>query len=98
MMFANNKAEKPMTEREVVAQSMTFLLAGYETTSAVLAFLVHSLAHNQDVQSKLADEIDQKIGKVKLYFLRSYIILTVMNFLLIVNQCKNPILLHLKCI
>ncbi|XP_060565718.1 cytochrome P450 3A24-like [Ruditapes philippinarum] len=50
---------RPMTEREVVAQSMTFLLAGYETTSAVLAFLTHVLATNDGVQDRLCEEIDE---------------------------------------
>ena len=48
-----------MSEREIIAQSMTFLLAGYETTSAVLAFLTHVLATNDDVQDKLCEEIDE---------------------------------------
>lgn len=53
-----------MTDREIVAQSMTFLLAGYETTSAVLAFLSRVLAENPDVQSRLQKEIDCAVGKV----------------------------------
>nr|KAG5704131.1 hypothetical protein BaRGS_009661 [Batillaria attramentaria] len=52
-----------MTEREIVAQSMTFLLAGYETTSAVLAFLSHALAQTPDVQARLQKEIDARVGK-----------------------------------
>lgn len=55
---------RQMTDREIVAQSMTFLLAGYETTSAVLAFLARVLAENPDVQSRLHKEIDDAIGKV----------------------------------
>ena len=50
-----------MSEREIVAQSLTFLLAGYETTSAVLAYLTHTLATHLDVQAKLCDEIDDVI-------------------------------------
>lgn len=57
-----------MSEREIVAQSLTFLLAGYETTSAVLAFLTHLLARHPEVQSRVSDEILNKIGKVR-YFL-----------------------------
>lgn len=57
-----------MSEREIVAQSMTFLLAGYETTSAVLAFLTHTLAANPDVQVKLCQEIDDVLkGKEVTY-------------------------------
>lgn len=63
MLFSDKKAGEPMTEREIVAQSITFLLAGYETTSAVLSFLTHLLAHNQNVQKRLSEEIEEKIGK-----------------------------------
>lgn len=56
--------KKAMTDREVVAQSMTFLLAGYETTSTVLAFFSHVLALHPDVHKKLSKEIEQKVGQV----------------------------------
>ena len=59
---------QPMSEREVVAQSMTFLLAGYETTSAVLAFLTHTLAALPEVQIRLCQEIDEALkGKTVTY-------------------------------
>ncbi|BFZ02722.1 hypothetical protein BsWGS_05762 [Bradybaena similaris] len=51
-----------LTEREIVAQSMTFLLAGYETTSAVLAYLCHELAKHPDIQERLYREIVDNIG------------------------------------
>lgn len=58
-MLYPTKGEDGMENREVIAQSLTFLLAGYETTSAVLAFYCHLLAHNPDVQDKLRDEVKQ---------------------------------------
>lgn len=60
----DDKLHAKMTEREVVAQSLTFLLAGYETTSAVLALLSHLLAHNPHVQARLLQEIDSLPNKV----------------------------------
>ncbi|XP_067672070.1 cytochrome P450 3A11-like [Haliotis asinina] len=59
----NDPLKKPMTDREVVAQSMTFLLAGYETTSTVLAFFSHILAVHPDVHKKLTSEIEKKVGQ-----------------------------------
>lgn len=64
MIFPNadgkcRKDVRTMSEQEIVAQSITFLLAGYETTSAMLAFLTHVLATNDDVQDKLCEEIDE---------------------------------------
>ena len=65
---SKSKKVQPMTEREIVAQSLTFLLAGYETTSAVLAFLTHVLANNDLVQFRLCNEIDEVIkGKEVTY-------------------------------
>lgn len=65
MLFSKVKdGSSAFSEREIVAQSMTFLLAGYETTSTVLAFFSHVLAHNQSVQKKLFDEVDSTIGEV----------------------------------
>jgi cytochrome P450 len=58
-----------MTDREIVAQSMTFLLAGYETSSAVMAFLARMLAEHPEVQSRLQDEIDSMVGKVRIVLL-----------------------------
>ncbi|XP_061191534.1 cytochrome P450 3A4-like [Saccostrea echinata] len=64
MLFSKVKdGSSAFSEREIVAQSMTFLLAGYETTSTVLAFLSHVLAHNPCSQKKLAEEIDSIIGE-----------------------------------
>uniref|UniRef100_A0A2C9JFY0 Cytochrome P450 n=1 Tax=Biomphalaria glabrata TaxID=6526 RepID=A0A2C9JFY0_BIOGL len=53
----NDDACSPLTEQEIVAQSMTFLLAGYETTSAVLAYLCHEMAKHPKMQARLHQEI-----------------------------------------
>uniref|UniRef100_A0A452TXF6 Cytochrome P450 3A n=1 Tax=Ursus maritimus TaxID=29073 RepID=A0A452TXF6_URSMA len=42
----------------LVAQSIIFIFAGYETTSTSLSFLVYELATHPDVQQKLQEEID----------------------------------------
>ena len=41
---------------------MLFLLAGYETTSTALGFLMYDLAKNPDVQQKLVEEIDDNFS------------------------------------
>ncbi|KAL3877748.1 hypothetical protein ACJMK2_035410 [Sinanodonta woodiana] len=55
--------QRSMTDREIVAQSLTFLLAGYETTSAVLSFLTDLLSRNKAVHDRLCAEIDGVIGE-----------------------------------
>ncbi|EDO38297.1 predicted protein, partial [Nematostella vectensis] len=49
---------KHMTEAEVVAQCLIFLIAGYEGTNTTLTFVCYTLATNPDIQEKLQQEID----------------------------------------
>ena len=45
--------------QEMEAQSMLFLVAGFENTSAGLAFVAYELALHPDVQDKLRQEVDE---------------------------------------
>ena len=47
-----------MSDEEVVANSIGFLLAGNETTAITLSFASYQLALNPDIQEKLQSEID----------------------------------------
>uniref|UniRef100_F6SQM5 Cytochrome P450 3A n=1 Tax=Equus caballus TaxID=9796 RepID=F6SQM5_HORSE len=49
---------KALSDLELVAQSIIFIFAGYETTSSSLSFLMYFLATHPDVQQKLQEEID----------------------------------------
>ncbi|XP_022779926.1 uncharacterized protein LOC111321343 [Stylophora pistillata] len=44
---------------DIQAQSVVFLLAGYETSSTTLGFVCYHLAFDSHVQDKLRDEIDR---------------------------------------
>ena len=44
---------------DIQAQSLVFLLAGYETSSTTLGFVCYHLAIDAHVQDKLRAEIDQ---------------------------------------
>ena len=47
-----------LSDLELIAQSIIFIFAGYETTSSSLSFLMYLLATHPDVQQKLQKEID----------------------------------------
>ncbi|KAM4053508.1 cytochrome P450 3A24-like [Anomaloglossus baeobatrachus] len=49
---------KELTDTEIMAQGLIFIMAGYETTSTTLMFLAYHLATHPDVQTKLQEEID----------------------------------------
>ncbi|CAB3238024.1 unnamed protein product [Arctia plantaginis] len=53
------------SDNDLVAQAVIFLLAGFDTVSTAMTFIIHELALNPDVQEKLVQEIkeyDQKNG------------------------------------
>ena len=52
-------SSKGLTDHEIVAHSITFLLAGYETTSNALSYTSYLLALHPEVQEKLSREIEE---------------------------------------
>ncbi|XP_006859843.1 PREDICTED: cytochrome P450 3A8-like [Chrysochloris asiatica] len=51
-------SHKALTDLELVAQSIIFIFAGYETTSTALSFIMYLLATHPEIQEKLQKEID----------------------------------------
>ncbi|CAN2388683.1 acting on paired donors [Pristimantis euphronides] len=49
---------KELTDTEIMAQGLVFIIAGFETTSNTLMFLSYLLATHPDVQTKVQEEID----------------------------------------
>ncbi|KAK3740560.1 hypothetical protein QZH41_014951 [Actinostola sp. cb2023] len=50
---------KKLSDEELIAQLIGFLLAGHETTSTTLALVCYNLATKPDVQERLQQEIDR---------------------------------------
>ncbi|GJQ68870.1 Cyp6a9 [Trypoxylus dichotomus] len=52
-----------LTFEQIAAHAFVFFLAGFETSSTTMTFCLHELAFNQDIQSKLREEIRDTLKK-----------------------------------
>lgn len=48
-----------LSHEEILAQSILFFLAGYDTSANTLALFVYELACHSDIQDRLIKEIDE---------------------------------------
>ena len=55
--------KKTLSDKEILAQSVLFLAAGYETTATTLEFIAYNLATHPAVQDKLIKEVDSVLEK-----------------------------------
>jgi len=81
----NTKTSKVyLTDDLILAQSILFFLAGFDTTETLLMFAAYELALNPEVQEKLASEINQAVknnGKL------SYEVVNTLDYLdMVVNE------------
>ena len=53
-----------LSDKEIFAQALVFLIAGYETTSVLMSFFFYVMATEPVVQEKIYEEIHQEIGDV----------------------------------
>ena len=56
---SDSETQKGLEKGEIIADSVGFILAGYETTSTTLAFATYLLATNPEAQERLANEIHE---------------------------------------
>ncbi|XP_014666274.1 PREDICTED: cytochrome P450 3A19-like [Priapulus caudatus] len=58
----SGEVHKGLTDKQILAQSLVFFLAGYETTATLLSMWSYCLATNPEWQTKLQQEVDDVIG------------------------------------
>ena len=51
-----------LDDANIIAQCITFLIAGHETTSGLLSFALYALLKNPDVLARAYDEVDRVLG------------------------------------
>ena len=56
---SDGETQKGLERGAIVADSVGFILAGYETTSTALTFATYLLAANPEAQERLANEIHE---------------------------------------
>jgi cytochrome P450 len=62
LMLARDEDGQPMSERQLQDEVVTLLIAGHETTAVALSWTWYLLAHNPDVDAKLAAELRDVLG------------------------------------
>ena len=59
MKLDHAKKQGKVSEEEIVATAIVFLVAGYDTTGMTLSFLAYAMSKNPEVQERLHQEVDQ---------------------------------------
>ncbi len=53
-----------LNDKEILAQALIFMMAGYETTSVLMSFFFYVMTTEPIIQEKVYEEIQQEIGDV----------------------------------
>ncbi|KAK4874010.1 hypothetical protein RN001_013370 [Aquatica leii] len=68
LLRSDKKHKLELSDEDITAQAVIFLLGGFETSSSLMSFIAYELAMNEDIQKKLQEEIDETLdscnGKV----------------------------------
>ncbi|XP_030646274.1 cytochrome P450 3A19-like [Chanos chanos] len=86
-----DQTAKGLTDHEILSQSFTFILGGYETTSTTLTFLMYNLATNPDALRKLVEEIDMAFPNNAPVTYEKLMDLEYLDMVINESQCLLPI-------
>lgn len=61
----NEKDKEPLTDEEIIAESISFIVGGSDTTSSTMTNIFDFIARDDDIQQRLVDEINTAfLGKI----------------------------------
>ncbi|OTF73872.1 hypothetical protein BLA29_002944, partial [Euroglyphus maynei] len=89
-IFQEIIGSKFLNEEEIIAQSMIFLLAGYETTASTLTFCMYELAKHPNIQDKLYNEIKPLIERGEPFDLNNLMKLPYLDAVISETLRKHP--------
>jgi cytochrome P450/NADPH-cytochrome P450 reductase len=62
LTVVDRQSGEKLDDANIIAQCITFLIAGHETTSGLLSFALYALLKNPDVLARAYDEVDRVLG------------------------------------
>ena len=62
MLVGTDKQGNALPDHNIVAQCVTFLVAGHETTSGLLSFAIAYLLKHPEVVARAQEEVDRVLG------------------------------------
>jgi len=63
LIQASESADQGLTQQELISNVFVLFLAGHDTTSSALSWLVYELSRNQDIQERLYQQIISVAGE-----------------------------------
>ncbi|XP_043500193.1 cytochrome P450 9e2-like [Polistes fuscatus] len=61
LIQARDKESSNLDIQDIVAQAFIFFLAGFDTSSTLMCFMVYELSIHEDIQNRLREEIDEAL-------------------------------------
>ncbi|CAE6503914.1 unnamed protein product [Rhizoctonia solani] len=68
LLGRDSQTGQGLSEENIKAQMLTFLIAGHETTSGMLSFIMAHVMKNPEVYAKIRNEVDTVLGKEPIKF------------------------------
>ena len=62
LTVVDRQSGEKLDDNNIIAQCITFLIAGHETTSGLLSFALYALLKNPEVLARAYDEVDRVLG------------------------------------